>query len=195
MFLLSSASIASASDCSILVLGDSLSAGYNMRLEQSWPSLLQQRLDDEGRPCRVINSSITGDTTQGGWSRLPRLLTRHHPDIVVIELGGNDGLRGLSIDVTRGNLESMILASKEAGAQIVLAGIMLPPNYGAAYTERFQAIYPELAAQHDIALHPFILEGVALDPELMQSDGIHPNALAQPMLLENLWPLLSAALE
>ena len=177
------------------MLGDSLSAGYNMRLEQSWPSLLQQRLEDEGRLCRVINSSITGDTTQGGWSRLPRLLTRHNPDIVVIELGGNDGLRGLSIDVTRGNLESMILASKEAGARIVLAGIMLPPNYGAAYTERFQAIYPELADQHDIALHPFILEGVALDPELMQSDGIHPNALAQPRLLENLWPLLSMALD
>lgn len=126
---------------------------------------------------------------------MPRLLTRHNPDIVVIELGGNDGLRGLSIDVTRGNLESMILASKEAGARIVLAGIMLPPNYGAAYTERFQAIYPELADQHDIALHPFILEGVALDPELMQSDGIHPNALAQPRLLENLWPLLSMALD
>ena len=186
---------ASADARVILVVGDSLSAGYYMPLEQAWPSLLEQRLAGNGHPYRVANASITGDTTQGGLARLPRLLDLHDPDIVIIELGGNDGLRGIGIDVTRRNLAGMIEASQAAGATVVLTGIMLPPNYGPTYTERFQAIYPELAEQYDLLLVPFLLEGIALDPDLMLDDGIHPNAAAQPRLLDNVWPVLTRALE
>jgi acyl-CoA thioesterase-1 len=179
----------------LLVVGDSLSAGYNMRLDQAWPSLLQQRLQGNGHSYRVVNASITGDTTQGGRARLPRLLANHAPDMVIIELGGNDGLRGLSLQVTRDNLSAMIEASLEAGADVLLTGIMLPPNYGPAYTEKFQAIYPQLAAQYDLPLVPFLLEGIALDPELMMADGIHPTASAQPRLLDNVWSVLAPRLD
>jgi len=185
----------SASERVLLVLGDSLSAGYNMRLEQAWPSLLQKRLQDNGHSYRVVNASITGDTTQGGLSRLPSLLERHKPDMVIIELGGNDGLRGISLDVTRANLAAMIEASLEAGARVLLAGVFLPPNYGPLYTERFSAIYTSLAGQYELILVPFLLEGVALEPGLMQNDGIHPTADAQPRLLDNVWPLLEPALQ
>lgn len=186
---------ASADQRVILVVGDSLSAGYYMPLEQAWPSLLEQRLAGNGQEYRVANASITGDTTQGGLARLPRLLDLYEPDIVIIELGGNDGLRGIGIEVTRRNLAGMIEASQAAGATVVLTGIMLPPNYGPTYTERFQAIYPELAEQYDLLLVPFLLEGIALDPDLMLDDGIHPNAAAQPRLLDNVWPVLTRALE
>jgi acyl-CoA thioesterase-1 len=179
----------------ILVVGDSLSAGYYMPLEQAWPSLLEKRLAGNGHSYRVVNASITGDTTQGGLTRLPRLLTLHEPDIVIIELGGNDGLRGIGIDVTRQNLSAMIEASQAAGASVLLTGIMLPPNYGQTYTERFQAIYPDLARQYELPLVPFLLEGVALDPALMLDDGIHPNAIAQPRLLDNVWAVLAPVLD
>ncbi|MEJ8566704.1 arylesterase [Elongatibacter sediminis] len=179
-----------AEDCLVLILGDSLSAAYGMEQSESWPALLSGRLQQDGYRCRVFNSSITGDTTQGGLARLPRLLEAHHPDAVIIELGGNDGLRGLPLDVTESNLRSMITLSHEAGANIILAGVQLPPNYGRTYTERFRAMYPELAEEFGIALIPFILEGVALDPELMQDDGIHPNARAQPRILDIVWQRL-----
>jgi len=179
----------------ILVVGDSLSAGFGMDLEKSWPRLLQKRLDDNGHRYRVINSSITGDTTQGGLARLPRLLSRYRPAVVIIEMGGNDGLRGLGIPVTTGNLSSMIEQSQAAGAEVILAGIRLPPNYGATYTERFYAMYTDLRDRYGVSLVPFLLEGVALDPGLMQEDGIHPNAAAQPRLLDNIWPLLAPALD
>ncbi len=179
----------------ILVLGDSLSAGYNMDLDQAWPSLLQARLSQHGYEYRVFNSSITGDTTQGGVTRLPRLLERLAPSIVIIELGGNDGLRGIDIDVTRGNFARMIEASQAVGARVLLAGIRLPPNYGPTYTERFQAMYGELAVAYELGLVPFIMEGIALDPALMLPDGIHPNAEAQPVLLDNVWEYLLPALE
>lgn len=176
----------------ILIVGDSLSAAYQMELSESWPSLLQHRLLQDGYPWRVFNSSIVGDTSEGGLTRLPRLLSKLRPEVVIIELGGNDGLRGLSLEVTRRNLDSMIAQSQAAGAGVVLAGVHLPPNYGHTYTERFSALFTELAGQHaGIGFVPFILEGVALDPALMQDDGIHPTAGAQPRLLANVWPALA----
>lgn len=179
----------------ILLLGDSISAAYGMQLDESWPRLLQNRLDDNGHEYRVMNSSITGETTQGGLTRLPRLLEKYQPEIVIIELGGNDGLRGLGIEVTRQNLVSMIEQSQAMDAHVILTGIRLPPNYGAAYVEQFEAIYGELAEQYGLSLVPFMMEGVALDSAMMQGDGIHPNARAQPRLLENVWAELVTALE
>jgi acyl-CoA thioesterase-1 len=138
----------------------------------------------------VVNASITGDTTTGGVSRLPRALRVHRPSIVLIELGGNDGLRGTPIAVIRDNLAKMIDMAQASGADVVLAGMLMPPNYGARYTEQFAAIYPQLARQHKVALIPFFMEGVALDPRAMQPDGIHPNAAGQPRLLDNAWPAI-----
>ena len=178
----------------ILVVGDSLSAAYNMPLDAAWPRLLERRLADEGAAYSVVNASITGDTTQGGLTRLPRLLERHAPDWVIIELGGNDGLRGISLDVTRSNLESMVTLSQAAGARVLLTGIMLPPNYGQSYTERFQALYAELAEEHGTLLVPFFMEGVALVDGMMQDDGIHPSIEAQPVLLDNVWAVLAPAI-
>lgn len=180
---------------SILIMGDSISAAFGMEQAESWPVLLSMRLEEDGYAYRVFNSSITGDTTEGGLSRLPRLLASQEPAVVIIELGGNDGLRGLSLDITRSNLQNMISLSVEAGAAVVLAGIQLPPNYGPTYTQRFASMYEELAKQYSIALIPFILEDVALDPTLMQDDGIHPNARAQPILLENVWHALQPLLK
>jgi acyl-CoA thioesterase-1 len=178
----------------ILVLGDSLSAAFEMQLDESWPSLLQNRLTQDGYPYRVFNSSIVGDTTQGGLSRLPRLLADNDPQVVIIELGGNDGLRGLALEATRSNLQSMIELSMEGGARVVLAGIQLPPNYGKTYTGKFSAMYRELASEHDIQFIPFLLQGVALDPALMRDDGIHPNAAAQAILLDTIWQALEPLL-
>ena len=178
----------------ILVIGDSLSAGYGMELSQSWPRLLQNRLDDNGHQYRVVNSSITGDTTQGGLTRLPRLLEKHQPSLVIIELGGNDGLRGLGISVTRSNLSQMVQKSQQAGATVILTGIRLPPNYGPAYTDQFYSIYGDMQEQFGLLLIPFFMEDVAFNPELMQGDGIHPNAKAQPILLDSVWEFLEPEL-
>lgn len=179
----------------ILLLGDSLSAAYGMQLDESWPRLLQNRLDDNGHEYRVMNSSITGETTQGGLTRLPRLLEKYQPSVVIIELGGNDGLRGLGIEVTRQNLVSMIEQSLAINAHVILTGIRLPPNYGTAYVEQFESIFGELAEHYDLPLVPFLMEGIALEPELMQGDGIHPNARAQPLLLANVWAELATVLD
>jgi acyl-CoA thioesterase-1 len=178
----------------ILVLGDSLSAGYGMDREQSWVALLETRLQIDGHAYRVFNSSISGDTTQGGLTRLPRLLERLQPRFVIIELGGNDGLRGLSPAVTRRNIGSMIEQSQASGARVLLAGIKLPPNYGAAYIEQFESIYPDLASEHGTLLVPFIMEDVVFEPGMMQDDGIHPSAAAQPVLLDNVWQVLEPEL-
>lgn len=178
----------------ILVLGDSLSAAYNMESHQAWPSLLQSRLKQDGYDWRVFNSSITGDTTQGGLARLPRLLDRYAPGIVILELGGNDGLRGIAPDVTRENLASMIEMAQSSGARVVLAGIRIPPNYGAQYVERFENIFPALAERYGTTLIPFFMDGVALAPGMMQADGIHPSVEAQPLLLDNLWPAVEPLL-
>lgn len=182
-------------DRTILILGDSLSAAYGMELKESWPSLLQERLVQDGHAYRVFNSSIVGDTTQSGLARLPRLLSEQQPDIVIIELGGNDGLRGLPLEVTRANLQSMVEQSQAAAAEVILAGVYLPPNYGKSYTEKFSAMYVSLAGETGVGLIPFLLEGVALDPALMQEDGIHPTAQAQSLVLETVWHSLEPMLQ
>jgi acyl-CoA thioesterase-1 len=165
-----------------------------MELSESWPSLLQQRLDQNGHAYRVFNSSIAGDTTQGGLTRLPRVLEQHEPQIVILELGGNDGLRGLPIEVTRRNLSAMIEASQTAGARVVVAEMRIPPNYGKTYTEKFNDTYSELAGKYDLVLLPFLLQDIALDPGLMQADGIHPTAAAQPLILDRVWAVLEPLL-
>jgi acyl-CoA thioesterase-1 len=175
----------------IVVVGDSLSSGYGLAAGQSWVSMLEQRLEAQGYGYEVVNASISGDTSAGGRARLPRLLQRHAPAIVIVELGGNDGLRGQPVANLRANLEAMIGMIKAAGAQPILAGIRIPPNYGEAYTEALAAVYPELAATHDVPFLPFLLDGVALDSTLMQADGIHPNAEGQQVMLENLWKVLA----
>jgi len=183
----------------IVILGDSLSAAYGMEINQSWPSLLQQRLTENGYAYRVFNSSIAGDTTQGGAARLPRLLDRNQPDIVILELGGNDGLRGLPIEVTGKNLSTMIEQSQSAGASVILSEMRIPPNYGRTYTEKFNTMYTTLAQQYGISLLPFLLDDIALEPGLMQADGIHPTARAQPLILDKVWlqlePLLNQPLK
>jgi acyl-CoA thioesterase-1 len=188
-----------AEDATIVILGDSLSAAFGMELSESWPSLLQQRLDEHGHAYRVFNSSITGETTQGGLTRLPRLLEQHEPAVVIVELGGNDGLRGLPLDVTRANLAAMIEQSLAAGARVVLAEMRIPPNYGRTYTEKFNGAYSDLAAEYGVVLLPFVLQDIALEPGMMQDDGIHPTAAAQPLILDQVWsalqPLLDAVRE
>ncbi len=179
----------------ILIMGDSISAAYNMEQAESWPALLSMRLEQDGYDYQVFNSSITGDTTEGGLSRLPRLLANQQPAVVIIELGGNDGLRGLSLEVTRNNLQQMLTLSQQAGAHLVLAGIQLPPNYGQTYTERFSRMFVELAEENSAALIPFILQDIALNPALMQDDGIHPNVQAQPALLDLVWAALQPLLK
>jgi len=186
--------VANAAEPVILVLGDSLSAGYGVALEKGWVRLLEGRLKARGRGYRVVNASISGDTTRGGLARIGDALDTYRPAIVVLELGGNDGLRGVPLAETRRNLEGIINVSQAAGARVLLVGIQLPPNYGPAYTERFKAIYPELAERHDVPLVPFLLEGVATVPALMQADGIHPREEAQGRLLDNIWPHLEPIL-
>jgi acyl-CoA thioesterase-1 len=183
-----------ADDAAIVVLGDSLSAAYGMELSESWPSLLQQRLTQNGHAYRVFNSSITGETTQGGLTRLPRLLEQHQPQIVIVELGGNDGLRGLPIEVTRDNLSAMIQKSLAAGARVILAEMRIPPNYGRTYTEKFNGTYTELAEQFDVVFLPFVLQDIALEPGMMQADGIHPTATAQPIIMDQVWAALEPLL-
>lgn len=178
----------------ILVLGDSLSAAYGIAPAQGWVALLEQRLDAKGYEYRVVNASMSGETTGGGLARLPRALALHRPAVLFIELGANDGLRGLPIAEIRANLEQMIGQAREAGAQVVLAGIRIPSNYGPQYTEAFFAVFAELARRHEISLLPFFLEGVALRDDLFQDDRVHPNAAAQPVLLDNAWRALAPAL-
>jgi acyl-CoA thioesterase-1 len=174
----------------ILVLGDSLSAGYGVKVQDGWVSLLAKRLASEGYGYRVVNASVSGETTQGGLARLPRALETHKPSIVIVELGGNDGLRGLPLAASRENLRKTVELSKSAKAKVVLVGMLIPPNYGPRYSEEFRDMFAALAQKHSVAFVPFFLDKVALKPELMQDDGIHPNALAQPQLVENLWPKL-----
>lgn len=188
-------SSASAEAPVILVLGDSLSAAYGVERERGWVALLQDRLQAHGYPHRVVNASISGETTAGGLARLPRALEQFRPGILILELGGNDGLRGLGNHQIREHLQRMITFAREAGCQPLLLGMMLPPNFGKMFTEKFRQMYRELAQAESVPLVPFFLDGVADDPALMQGDGIHPTAAAQPRMLENVWPVLQPMLE
>ncbi|WP_204385408.1 arylesterase, partial [Aeromonas veronii] len=174
--------LSSAQAQTLLVLGDSLSAGYQMQVEQSWPALLNQKWQEEGGKHTLLNASISGETTQGALARLPALLKEHKPDWLLIELGGNDGLRGFAPTITRQNLASMIALAKEQQTRVVLAQIQLPRNYGARYLRQFEQIFPELAQANDLPLLPFFMDDIALRPELMMNDGIHPTPAAQPQI-------------
>lgn len=178
----------------LLILGDSLSAGFGMDTGQSWVHLLELRLHDNGHAYRILNSSISGDTTQGGLARLPRLLDRYQPEIVIIELGGNDGLRGINHEVTRANMTRMIRQAQDADAKVLLVGIRLPPNYGVDYIEQFESMYADLACEYKTLLVPFFMEGVVFVAGHMQADGIHPNEKGQPVLLNNVWRVLEGVL-
>ena len=181
----------------ILIVGDSISAGYGLPPDAGWTTLLQQRLATQHYPHRVVNASISGDTTAGGRARLDALLAQDRPAITVIELGGNDGLRGGSLDAMRANLDAMVVAAQKAGSRVLLVGMQLPPNYGPAYVSRFDATYADVAKARHVALVPFLFEGFGDDNALFQTDRIHPVAAAQPRLLDNVWrelqPLLGAA--
>ena len=186
---------AATSERTLLVYGDSLSAAYGLRADQGWVALLQKRLKEQGYVYRVVNASVSGETTSGGKARLERALAQHRPQIVVLELGANDGLRGLPVKEAKSNLETMLGTIEASGARTLLVGIMIPPNYGARYAGSFSAMYGELAVSRKVPVVPFLLDGVALDPALMQADGLHPNAAGQPRLLDNVWPQLQKLLQ
>lgn len=177
----------------VLIVGDSLSSEYGLRRGAGWVALLEDRLVAERQSARVVNASISGDTTAGGRSRLPALLRAHQPAVVVIELGGNDALRGLPMQMTRDNLRSMVQASQQAGARVLLLGMEMPPNYGARFADEFRQVFVDVARSENVPLVPFFLRGVADGPNplaLFQSDRIHPNEAAQPIMLDNVWPSL-----
>lgn len=185
--------LAWANGPAVLVVGDSMSAEYGLKRGSGWVALLEQRVQRDKLPVRVVNASISGDTTSGGRSRLPALLKQHTPAVVVIELGGNDALRGLPLEMTEQNLRAMTQAAQKAGAQVLLVGMQVPPNYGASYTQRFSQAFEQVARTEKAALVPFLLKGVAdtSDPlKWFQSDRIHPNEAAQPTMLDNVWPTL-----
>lgn len=178
----------------ILIMGDSLSAGYGIDIQQGWVSLLQKKLA-ENNAVEIINASVSGETSSGGKARLPALLNEHKPDIVILELGGNDGLRGQPLKLLENNLQTMIDASKNSGAKVILAGMQIPPNYGPRYSTEFKALYEKLAGKNQSGLIPFLLEGIGGKAELMQRDGIHPTAEAQQIIVENALPEIQKYLE
>ena len=176
----------------ILLLGDSLSAAYGIPKEQSWVNLLRNKLKQIDPEFEIINASITGSTTANGLKQLPELLKSHQPDWVLLELGGNDGLRGLSLKSMKINLEKMIKLSKNAGAKVILIGIKIPPNYGPVYTRMFDKVYSQLSKQYDLPLVPFLLKDVAIKPELMLPDRLHPNEKAQPIIFNTVWQTIKS---
>ena len=195
LMLIAASASATAETPVILVFGDSISAGYGLaRVEQGWVTLLQTRLKEQEYGYQVVNASVSGETTAGGLARLPRALMLHQPKIVILELGGNDGLRALPIAQMRANLVRMIDLSTAAGAKVLLLGMRMPPNYGPDYTQQFSSSYSEIARDKKLPLVPFLLNDIALSPNLMQADGIHPNELGQPQLLANVWPTLQPLL-
>jgi acyl-CoA thioesterase I len=194
---LPAAAIASAAKAEpvILVVGDSLSAGYGIDIKQGWVTLLEQRLQTQGYGYRVVNASVSGETSAGARGRLQKLLELHRPNIMILEIGANDGLRGLPIAQTKDNLTTMISQAKTAGARVVVAGMQMPPNYGAKYTQEFAAVFVDVTREQRQTLIPFFLDGVALDMNLIQADGLHPTAAAQPRLLDNVWQALRPMLK
>jgi acyl-CoA thioesterase I len=192
--LLAGAGQAQANAQKILVLGDSISAAYGMSLEQGWVARLADRLREQGAAYTVVNASISGETTAGGLRRLPVLLTQHQPGIVIIELGANDGLRGYPLPTVRDTLTQLVTLSQRAGARVILLPMEIPPNYGARYTNGFRDSFRQVADATGSVLAPFLLDGVATDPKFMQEDGIHPTALAQPLMLANVLPTVTRVL-
>jgi acyl-CoA thioesterase-1 len=178
----------------VLVVGDSISAAFGLDTRQGWVALLENRLVEQGFDHRVVNASISGDTSAGGAARLPALLTEHQPELVIIELGGNDGLRGQPPMQLQQNLAAMVQQSQKAGAKVLILGMRLPPNYGVRYTTAFAEVFPKVASETGAELVPFVLEGIGGVPSMVQSDGIHPTAEAQPRLLDNVWPMLKPML-
>jgi acyl-CoA thioesterase-1 len=192
LMLFAAAATQAAIAPTVLVFGDSLSAGYGIDVDQSWPALLQVRLESQGYEHRVINASISGETTEGGATRIASTLENFSPDLVILELGGNDGLRGFPPERMKANLQTIIETAKASGAAV---GIRIPTNYGLRYTNAFENVYRELAEQSGVLWIEFFMEGIALNAELMQEDGIHPNAEAQSILLDNAWPIIRQSLE
>ena len=184
-----------AAAATILVFGDSLSSAYGLQRDQGWPTLLQRRLEEKKLDYKVANASISGETTSGGRNRIDAALKAHRPAIVIIALGGNDGLRGLQPETMRANLDEMILASRRANARVLLIGMRMPPNYGTAYAEKFQRVYADLARERTLPPVPFLLEGIAEKRDYFQDDGIHPAAQAQPVILETVWKALQPLLK
>lgn len=182
-------------DKKVLVFGDSLSASYGIEEEQGWVNLLSEKLRQAQSPYSVINASVSGETSTGGLSRLPAALAEFQPSVVILELGGNDGLRGLPLATLQSNLEEMVSLSQRAGAKVLLAGIQIPPNYGPRYTEPFYALFGDIAESEQLPFVPFLIDGIPQQPELMQNDGIHPRAEAQHMILDNVWPVLAPMLQ
>lgn len=175
---------------SIVVLGDSISAGYGIEVSQGWVALVRQKLNETGGTYSIHNESISGDTTAGGLARIDRALSLHKPDIVIIELGANDGLRGLAPALIKSNLAEIARRAQQAGAKVLLLGMKIPPSYGKRYTDLFYTIYPQLAAELAVPYVPFIMEDVALDKDMMQADRVHPNAKGQPFIADRVWPQL-----
>ncbi len=178
----------------ILVFGDSISAGYGIPVGQGWVALLQAKLERLGYGYRVVNASVSGETTAGGLDRLPRALALHRPQILILELGGNDGLRALPVQQMRANLGRMLRLARSAGTSVVLLGMRMPPNYGPEYTAQFQRAFVDVAKAHRVAFVPFFLQGIATQPALMQADGLHPNVRGQALLLANAWRALGPML-
>ena len=193
--LMTAAVTAKAETPVILVFGDSLSAGYGLtHVEQGWVELLRTKLKTEGYVYQVVNASVSGETTAGGLARLPRALSVHHPQLVVVELGGNDGLRALPLDQMRANIAKMVDLSVAAGARVLVLGMRIPPNYGPEYTEEFRTVFGDVARAKKVPVVPFLLADIALTPALMQADGVHANELGQPKILDNVWPALKPIL-
>jgi acyl-CoA thioesterase-1 len=195
LWMTCTAAAAASGTRTLLVFGDSLSAAYGLRADQGWVAQLQQRLAAQGYGYRVVNASVSGETTSGGRARIERALAQHKPSVVLLELGANDGLRGLPIRETQTNMRGMVDAIQRSGARVLLLGIRIPPNYGDQYTRAFANLYSTLSREKKAPLVPFLLEGVALDPRYMQADGLHPNAEGQPRVLANVWPALQPLLE
>ncbi|MDJ0711234.1 MAG: arylesterase [Woeseiaceae bacterium] len=187
--------VQAAESPNILILGDSLSAGYGIDVDQSWAALLQQRLEEQGYEHRVVNASISGETTEGGATQIENAIETFSPKLIVLALGGNDGLRGFPPTRIKENLRSIAGKAKASGADVVLLGIRIPTNYGTRYTSAFEAVYPAVAEEMGLLWLEFFMDGVALNDELLQEDRIHPNAAAQPILLDNAWPIIRATLD
>ena len=179
----------------VLIFGDSLSAGFGIDVDRSWTALLQQRLEEQGYEHRVVNASISGETTEGGAARIDSAIGTFSPDLIILELGGNDGLRGFPPTRIKDNLETIARRARDSGAGVVLLGIRIPTNYGTRYTQAFEAVYADVADELEIRWIEFFMEGVALNDELLQEDRIHPNVEAQPILLDNAWPIIRATLD